>query len=134
MVTKVTPVSSTNVDALVVELQTIGDRLEARGIQSWLTIARAAFILSGIRRGITKQAEVAHINVQMLVIRLEELGDQFQDSGNLEYRSIVKAASLIEGLRLGVTTIADDAPTENWFGIDLATGPDQTVWRARHAH
>lgn len=134
MVTKVTPVSSANIDALVIELQTIGDRLEASGLQSWLTIARAAFILSGIRHGITKPAKVAHINVQMLVIRLEELGDQFQDSRNPEYKTVVKAASLIEGIRLGITTIADDAPTENWFGIDLATGPDQTVWRVHHAH
>jgi len=134
MVTKATPVSSANIDALVIELQTIGDRLEACGLQSWLTIARAAFILSGIRRGITKQAEIAHINVQMLVIRLEELGDIFQDAGNMEYKTVVKAASLIEGIRLGITTIADDAPPDNWFGIDLATGPDQTIWRARHAH
>jgi len=131
---KCSPVPTAKVDALVTELQTIGDRLEAKRLPCWLTIARAAFILAGIRHGFTNTAQVAGINVERLVIDIEQLADGFEERDHPDYKPLTMAASLIEGIRLGITTIADDAPSENWFGVDLATGPDQTVRSTRHVN
>lgn len=54
MPAKCTAVPRDKVQALVIRLETIGDRLEAAGNPDWLAIAQAAALLEGIRLGITE--------------------------------------------------------------------------------
>lgn len=131
------PVPSAKVAALVIELQTIGDRFEKRGNKNWLPVARAAFILEGLRNGMTKSSALGCSSVTALIIELESIADH--NEGLAAFAPVTKAASLLEGIRLGITAIAENAPPENWFGFDQATGPDMTATAtidrsASHAH
>lgn len=127
---KLTPVSSANIARLVNELQTIGDRFEKRGNKSWLPIARAAAILESLRLGINGQVDLSGSGIGTLIIELESIADH--NEGLSAWAPVTKAASLLEGIRIGITTIAEEAPPENWFGIDMGTG-DRTIYGARHA-
>ncbi|UCV02332.1 hypothetical protein [Dechloromonas denitrificans] len=127
-----TPVPGAKIAALVTELQAIGDRFEAAGDKRWFTVARAAAILEAIRLGFILAATIPDATLLSTVCQLETIGDRFAAIRDPREKPVVQAASILEGIRLGITAIADDAPTANWFGIDLASGPDISVradWR-----
>lgn len=120
---------------VVTGLTNLAEELELAEKPEWHTLASAAGCLERLMYG-EQPAEITDVVVRLKSLNLTDPAPR--RNGKFTYLLVELAITLLDGIRLGLLEIQPklQRPTLRpvWIGIDLATGPDQTVWRARHAH
>lgn len=120
---------------LIQSLTTLAESFDGAEGPAWHTLASAAACLERLLRG-EDPANVIDITACLKDLDAPNPGDR--RCGKTLFIAVSMAITILEGHRLGLIVIRTEAPRPPrppvWIGIDLAVGPDRTVFGdPRHA-